>query len=157
MPDYGTIVTIRNLLNRTSGIRDWHDLTEIQGWGEGVSAYTQDCSVNLIAHQKGLNFQPGSEYSYSNSNFILAAEIVARVSAEGTRDATVTLLPKGDALIVTGENALWWSVKPIYQDTFDGEDYSSWRIAFLRTAEGDIEAMTLPRSRTRALRCERLR
>jgi CubicO group peptidase (beta-lactamase class C family) len=114
MPDYGTIVTIRNLLNRTSGIRDWHDLTEIQGWGEGVSA-------------------------------------------EGTRDATVTLLPKGDALIVTGENALWWSVKPIYQDTFDGEDYSSWRIAFLRTAEGDIEAMTLPRSRTRALRFERLR
>lgn len=86
MPDYGSVITIRNLLNNTSGIRDWHDLTELQGWGEGVRDHTQDFAVKLIARQKGLNFAPGSEYAYSNSNFILGATIIARVSGK-TLDA----------------------------------------------------------------------
>ncbi|MCX7054492.1 MAG: serine hydrolase [Proteobacteria bacterium] len=86
MPDYGAVITIRNLLNNTSGIRDWHDLTELQGWSEGTRAHTQDFAVKLIARQEGLNFAPGSEYSYSNSNFILGATIIARVSGK-TLDA----------------------------------------------------------------------
>lgn len=86
LPEYGAVVTIRNLLNNTSGIRDWHDLTELQGWGEGVRAHTQDFAIKLIAAQKGLNFAPGSEYAYSNSNFILGAAIIARVSGK-TLDA----------------------------------------------------------------------
>lgn len=86
MPDYGSVITIRNLMNNTSGIRDWHDLTDLQGWGEGVREHTQDFAVKLIAAQKGLNFGPGSEYAYSNSNFILGATIIARVSGK-TLDA----------------------------------------------------------------------
>lgn len=82
MPDYGSVITIRNLLNHTSGIRDWHDLTELQGWGEGVRVHTQEFALRLIANQKGLNFAPGEEYAYSNSNFILGAAIIARVSGK---------------------------------------------------------------------------
>jgi CubicO group peptidase (beta-lactamase class C family) len=32
LPDYGTVITIRHLLNHTSGLRDWGDVEAITGW-----------------------------------------------------------------------------------------------------------------------------
>ena len=44
--------------------------------------------VTLIQRQRGLNFVPGEEWSYSNSGFELAKEIVARVSGMSFADFT---------------------------------------------------------------------
>ena len=32
LPDYGVPLTIRNLLNHTSGLRDWGSVESIAGW-----------------------------------------------------------------------------------------------------------------------------
>jgi CubicO group peptidase (beta-lactamase class C family) len=81
LPDYGSRIAIRNLLQHTSGIRDQWQTLGLAGWSlEDV--ITQDQILRLLFRQKELNFPPGTRYLYSNSGFTLLAEIVARVSSK---------------------------------------------------------------------------
>ena len=79
LPDYGTPITIRNLINHTSGIRDYLGLLSL-GAGRAENVMSDDDIIALIARQKSLNFKPGSEYSYSNSGYFLLGQIVKRVT-----------------------------------------------------------------------------
>ncbi|MFC6997810.1 serine hydrolase domain-containing protein [Rufibacter roseus] len=72
LPDYGHKVTLDHLLTHTSGIRDWTGLMPLaQGKPEALA---------LILRQRGLNFKPGEEFSYSNSGYVLLVEIVERTA-----------------------------------------------------------------------------
>jgi CubicO group peptidase (beta-lactamase class C family) len=82
LPDYGAPLTIRHLLNHTSGIRDWGTVMSLTGAGRGDRVITQDLAFDVITHQRALDFTPGSEYSYSNSGYTLAAIIIERVSKQ---------------------------------------------------------------------------
>jgi CubicO group peptidase (beta-lactamase class C family) len=82
LPDYGAPLTIRHLLNHTSGLRDWGTVMSLTGAGRGDRVISQDLAFDVITHQKALDFTPGSEYSYSNSGYNLAAIIVERVSKQ---------------------------------------------------------------------------
>jgi CubicO group peptidase (beta-lactamase class C family) len=85
MPDYGRPITIRHLIHHTSGIRDYLTVMDLAGQ-EMHDVYTLDDVVGLIARQQGLNFTPGSEHLYSNSGYMLLAEIVERVAQQGFAD-----------------------------------------------------------------------
>lgn len=81
LPDYGKTITIRHLLNHTSGLRDYLTLMSLRGVNfDGVT--TDRDAFDLIVRQKALNFEPGSEYLYSNSGFFLLSTIVKRASAK---------------------------------------------------------------------------
>ena len=82
LPDYGAPLTIRHLLNHTSGIRDWGTVLSLTGAGRGERVVTQDLALDVITHQRALDFTPGSEYSYSNSGYNLLAIIIERVSKQ---------------------------------------------------------------------------
>ncbi|HKU74983.1 MAG TPA: serine hydrolase domain-containing protein [Pyrinomonadaceae bacterium] len=82
LPDYGVPLTIRHLLNHTSGLRDWGSVMSLTGAGRGDRVINQDLALDVIVHQRALDFTPGSEYSYSNSGYNLAAIIVERVSKQ---------------------------------------------------------------------------
>ncbi|MDG2526604.1 serine hydrolase [Stenotrophomonas sp. HITSZ_GD] len=71
-------VTLAMLLHHTSGIRDWGALAELSGWPRGTRAWSMDDALSLLARQTALNFAPGTEYLYSNSNYVLAARIAER-------------------------------------------------------------------------------
>jgi CubicO group peptidase (beta-lactamase class C family) len=86
-PDLKTKITIRNLLNHTSGIRDQWTLLAIQGT-RIHDVITQHQIVKILQQQRALNFPVGSEFGYSNSNFTLAAEIVKTVSGQSLRRFT---------------------------------------------------------------------
>lgn len=82
--DFGKTITIRQLLNHTSGLRDDITLAAITGLGyDGM--LTQALAINLIKNQTSLNFDPGEQYSYSNSNYVLLAEIIKAVSGKSFR------------------------------------------------------------------------
>lgn len=89
IPDYGTPLTIRHLVNHTSGLRDWGSLASIAGSPRGSRVHTHAHVLDILSRQRALNFTPGSHYSYSNSGYNLMAVIVSRVSgmsfAEFTR------------------------------------------------------------------------
>src|SRR5687768_16280669 len=82
LPDYGWPLTIRHLLNHTSGLRDWGSVLGLTGAGSGERFISQELALDVITHQLALNFTPGSEYSYSNSGYNLAAIILERVSKQ---------------------------------------------------------------------------
>lgn len=82
LPDYGVPLTIRHLLNHTSGIRDWGTVMTLTGAGRGDRVISQDLALDVITHQRALDFTPGSEYSYSNSGYNLVAIIIERVSKQ---------------------------------------------------------------------------
>ena len=82
LPDYGAPLTIRHLLNHTAGLRDWGTVMSLTGAGRGDRVINQDLALDVITHQRALDFTPGSEYSYSNSGYNLAAIIVERVSKQ---------------------------------------------------------------------------
>jgi CubicO group peptidase (beta-lactamase class C family) len=80
LPEYGTPLTVRHMLTHTSGLRDWGSLAGIAGWPRGSRVHSHAHVVEILSRQKGLNFMPGTRYSYSNSGYNLSAVIVARVS-----------------------------------------------------------------------------
>jgi CubicO group peptidase (beta-lactamase class C family) len=82
LPDYGKPVTIRHILTHTAGLRDWGSVMAMTGAGRGDRVVTQPIALDVIYRQKYLDFEPGAEYSYSNSGYQLAAEIVERVSGK---------------------------------------------------------------------------
>lgn len=84
MPEFGKKITVRNLLNHTSGLRDYVGLAGISGVDfDGI--LTQDLALNLIKKQTNLSFNPGDKFSYSNSNYVLLSEIVKAVSGQTFR------------------------------------------------------------------------
>lgn len=87
LPDFGG-TTIRQVLNHQSGWRDWRDLVEMTRWPSGAAAYTLDDALHMFARQQALNFPSGTEYSYSNTNYVLATLLVQRVSGESLRAFT---------------------------------------------------------------------
>ncbi len=85
--DFGPKITILNLLNHTSGIRDQWDLMILSGWRMD-DVITQGQLMDRLKRQKELNFAPGERFLYSNSGFTLLAEIVSRVSGKPFTDWT---------------------------------------------------------------------
>ena len=84
IPDYGTPITIRQLIHHTSGLRDYLTLEDISGIPFGYF-HEQDV-LQLITRQKELNFAPGEEYLYSNSGYFLLGLIVERASGKILRE-----------------------------------------------------------------------
>src|SRR3954465_9709154 len=80
LPDYHVPLTIRHMLNHTSGLRDWGSVESIAGWPRTTREYTHAHVLDIVSRQKALNFEPGSHWSYSNTGFNLSAIIVSRVS-----------------------------------------------------------------------------
>jgi CubicO group peptidase (beta-lactamase class C family) len=85
-PDYGKSITIRNLLNHTSGLPDYEDLMEQRSAGEAPWSDTrqiQDAEVlRLLEGQKRGKFAPGAKWSYSNSGYVVLGLVVAKVSGK---------------------------------------------------------------------------
>jgi CubicO group peptidase (beta-lactamase class C family) len=88
LPDFGAPVTIRQLLQHTSGLRDWGNLVALAGWPRTTRVHTHAHVLDILGRQRTLNFMPGTRWSYSNSGYNLAAIIVSRVS--GTSFAEFT-------------------------------------------------------------------
>jgi len=82
LPEYPTSpsLTIRHMLNHTSGLRDWGSVAAIGGWPRTTRVYTHAHVLEIVSHQRALNFPSGTRWSYSNTGFNLAAIIVQRVS-----------------------------------------------------------------------------
>ena len=87
IPDYGSKITIRNLIYHNSGLRDYLNLWVLKGRSY-ADVFDEKEIINLIARQKELNFNPGDEYMYSNSGYFLMAVLVKRATGMSIRDYT---------------------------------------------------------------------
>lgn len=81
LPDYGHVITLRQMLHHASGFRDFLTLLEFAGRDAG-SIHSEKEIVDLIARQKGLNNIPGEAFIYSNTNYFLLGVVLKRVSGK---------------------------------------------------------------------------
>ena len=82
LPDYGAPLTVRMMLQHTSGLRDWGEVASIAGWPRTSRVHTHAHVLDIVSRQKALNFPSGTQYSYSNTGYNLSAVIVSRVSGK---------------------------------------------------------------------------
>ncbi|MEM6846156.1 MAG: serine hydrolase domain-containing protein [Bacteroidota bacterium] len=82
LPDYGSKIQIKHLLNHTSGLRNHNVLLDLQGFDYTHQGYTNESIESLIFRQKDVNNVPGEKMLYGNSNYVLLALIVERVSGK---------------------------------------------------------------------------
>jgi CubicO group peptidase (beta-lactamase class C family) len=86
-PAYGKTITIRNLLNHTSGLQDYEALME-QEERSGGHRWTEENQIQdaevlaLLEKQNSTLFPPGTKWAYSNSGYVMLGSIVAKVSGK---------------------------------------------------------------------------
>jgi CubicO group peptidase (beta-lactamase class C family) len=90
-PAYGKSITIRNLLNHTSGLPDYEDLMDAAEKARGPlwspEKQIQDAEVlELLKKEKNEKFAPGTGWSYSNSGYVVLGIIVAKGSGKSYGD-----------------------------------------------------------------------
>lgn len=78
-------VTIRNLLNHTSGLPDYMDLLDSL-FDKSKIATNKDVVEVFARTHASLLFEPGTEYEYSNTGYVLLAEIIERISHTSFKD-----------------------------------------------------------------------
>ncbi|MDW3194540.1 MAG: serine hydrolase [Cytophagales bacterium] len=80
LPEYPATITMDHLMTMTSGLPDFWTLKNIAGWHRD-DVFTQEHAMELIKNcQPG--FAPGTDYIYSNTDLLLMAEIVSKVSGK---------------------------------------------------------------------------
>ncbi|MBK6458955.1 MAG: beta-lactamase family protein [Gemmatimonadetes bacterium] len=79
MPAYADKVTLRRALSQTSGLRDLYVM-----WGQTGRAFAGDTidALRVITRSAEPNYEPGARYLYTNSGWILAAQIVYRLTGK---------------------------------------------------------------------------
>ena len=78
IPDFGTPVTLRHLVNHSSGLRDWLPVLQLTGRDQGE--ITLEKVLAIIKAQKQLIFSPGERFQYSATNYDLLAEAIKRAA-----------------------------------------------------------------------------
>jgi CubicO group peptidase (beta-lactamase class C family) len=77
-------ITLRQLVHHTSGLRDYLTLIPLSG-RRADDHWTDEALLGLIGRQRALNFAPGSEYLYSNTGYVLLAEVIRRATGRSLR------------------------------------------------------------------------
>ncbi|MGA9545628.1 MAG: serine hydrolase domain-containing protein [Candidatus Sulfotelmatobacter sp.] len=84
-PAYGNSITVRNLLNHTSGLQDYEDLLSQRYPNTPPEKIPQihDAGVlKLLEQQTTVKFPAGTKWEYSNSGYAVLAMIVEKVSGK---------------------------------------------------------------------------
>lgn len=75
-------MTIRHFLKHTSGIADYGDVMEKDGWNPGKIAYNNDIINAFRRQEPAVVFSPGEKWEYSNTAYAMLATIIERVSGK---------------------------------------------------------------------------
>ena len=82
-------ITLRRLMDHTNGLRDVGALLSMAGWRD-EDLVTDQQALDMVLAQDGLNFAPGASFQYNNSDYVLLAEVVRRVSGQSLADFSQT-------------------------------------------------------------------
>jgi CubicO group peptidase (beta-lactamase class C family) len=88
-PDYGKQITIRNLLNHTSGLESYEALMDKKYVGkrpEEIPQITDAGVLALMKEQRATKFRPGTRWEYSNGGYCALAMVVQKVSGRAFGD-----------------------------------------------------------------------
>lgn len=134
-------ITIRHLLNHTSGLPDYQAIMD-EHWDKSKVAGNDDNIAYLIQYRPTEQFAPGEKYQYSNTGYMLLASIAEKVSGKGfiqlCREKIFIPLKMAHTDIRTKENKVqltntaWGHIyvpekhQYVHADSFPAFNYSIW-------------------------------
>ena len=80
LPDFFSDITIKNLLQHTSGVYDYED------WEHGEEQLQDEEIIDFLKSTSTTYFKPGSTYKYSNTAYILLGLIITKVAKKHVKD-----------------------------------------------------------------------
>ncbi|ANM31491.1 hypothetical protein ABI59_20855 [Acidobacteria bacterium Mor1] len=121
-------VTLEHLVGHQSGIQDYTGLLGLTGWDYG-DRLTPGELLTLAGRQRHLQFEPGSEHRYSNTNYALMAWIVQRSAGTGFPDwmkqhvftplgMKSTVIPASEGQLVARSTRLYRPIEAGYERAF---------------------------------------
>ncbi len=134
LPPWAATVTVGQLMHHTSGIPDYVGLLEDNGYTLSDPTTNAD-ALRALSTVSKLDFQPGTTFEYSNSNYVLLAEIVEQVagqplsaflSAQIFRPLELSVVldpahpPPGAAVPYTGNDHAYTPTPTAWQQVGDG-------------------------------------
>jgi len=81
LPEYNfpSTITLRMMLTHTSGLADFTNFPQLGNW---IKYGVAESTVLTAVSQVPLLFQPGTQYSYSNSNFFALGTIIEKLTGQ---------------------------------------------------------------------------
>jgi CubicO group peptidase (beta-lactamase class C family) len=141
VPDDKAEITIRQLLQHTAGLDEYHD-TE----GDFEAMTHVEAREHIFAQE--LLFQPGSDEAYSNSGYTLLADIIETTSEQDFTEyvRAELLAPAGMAESGFYGDEVWDDVDTAIgydADTFEDNDPATWPLTWALVGNGGLVA-TVP-------------
>jgi N-acyl-D-amino-acid deacylase len=88
-----TSITVRNLLNHTSGMPEYFDLA--QQYNNTIDTLNNEKLIQLLAkYQPPLVFQPGERWEYCNTGYVVLASVIQSVAGTRIEDFFRTSITK---------------------------------------------------------------
>ncbi len=85
---FGKRITVRQLLSHTSGLPDRYTLHDVEGRAAGDVDHTNAEVLDVVSHLRELNFDPGEDYLYSNTGYVVAVAVLERASGKSLQQFT---------------------------------------------------------------------
>lgn len=171
LPDFGTPVTLENLLNHTGGFREIYNFLPMDGRG-GEDHIRREEAIEIVQRQPELQAAPNTEYNYNNTAFILLSIVVERLSKKtfpefmqerifgplGMRDTRVKysqgeIIPRASTPYVPSEEGGWRSARDLSSSAGAGgiyttfRDMTRWMLNYRDATVGGPEAIRLMTTR----------
>jgi CubicO group peptidase (beta-lactamase class C family) len=84
----GKPMTVRQLLSHTSGLPDRYAFHDVEGRPAGVVDHPNDEVLDIVSRLRHLNFDPGEDYLYSNTGYVVAVAVLERASRQSLQQFT---------------------------------------------------------------------
>lgn len=139
LPYHG--ITLRHLLNHTSGLPDYQAVMDAY-WDKSKVAGNEDNIAYLVRYAPPVNFKPGERYEYSNTGYMLLASVAERASGQDfiqlCRTGIFQILNMSDTDVRTREekvalpNMAWGHIydsakaRFVQADSFPSSNYTIW-------------------------------
>jgi len=143
LPQVKEKITIESLLNHTSGIRDIYDLLSLQGMTWWKQALSNADVFNILNRQQSLNFTPTTAHLYSNSNYILLALLIEKITKQSFVEFTTTMFNDLGMPNTSFEDNYQAIRGPIAKPYFNFSTWSSYPWIWNATGDGNLFS-TLP-------------
>jgi len=87
LPEYEWPITLRHMLQHTSGLRDYLALFPLAGRND-YYPISHPQILAMMSRQRALVSQPGEQYRYSNTAFMLLSQVIERVNGQTLGEIT---------------------------------------------------------------------
>lgn len=85
LPDFAKNITLDHLISHTSGIPDHLEILGMQS-KSFKKQMTPEAAIRWVQNTPILSFEPGSDFAYCNTGYMLLAAVVERVSGQKIHD-----------------------------------------------------------------------